>query len=67
MQRELLDMRRRVLGPEHPDTLNTMGNLAASLSGQGKHAEAEQMQRELLNVQRRDTCAGCFDRSIQAH
>ena len=53
MERELIDVRRRVLGPEHPKTLNTMNNLACSLSGQGKHAEAEQMFRELLDVERR--------------
>jgi hypothetical protein len=29
MFRELLDVRRRVLGPEHPDTLATMSNLAS--------------------------------------
>jgi hypothetical protein len=42
-----------VLGPEHPGTLAAMNNLASSLHGQGKHAEAEQMFRELLPVQRR--------------
>ena len=30
-----------------------MGNLATSLRDQGKHAEAEQMFRELLDLQRR--------------
>ena len=53
MQRELLDVQRRVLGPEHPHTLTTMSNLASSLRGQGKRAEAETMLRELLDVQRR--------------
>jgi hypothetical protein len=53
MEREILDVRRRVLGPEHPHTLKKMSNLGCSLHGQGKHAEAEQMQRELLDVQRR--------------
>jgi hypothetical protein len=53
MQRELLDVKRRVLGPEHPGTLATMGNLARSLDGQGKHTEAEPLQRELLDVKRR--------------
>ena len=53
MERELLDVKRRVLGPEHPDTLTTMGNLACSLCDQGKHAEAEQMFREVLDLQRR--------------
>ena len=50
---EVLGVQRRVLGPEHPHTLNTMGNLACALTGQGKHAEAEQMERELLDVRRR--------------
>jgi Tetratricopeptide repeat len=30
-----------VLGKDHPDTLMTIVNLAASLQQQGKHAEAE--------------------------
>jgi hypothetical protein len=53
MLAELIDVERRVLGPEHPITLGTMGNLAAVLNGQDQHAEAEQMQRELLDVERR--------------
>jgi hypothetical protein len=32
MQREVLDVQRRVLGPEHPFTLVTMDNLALPLS-----------------------------------
>jgi hypothetical protein len=40
MEREVLDVKRRVLGPEHPDTPTTMGNLACSLGGQGKLALA---------------------------
>jgi hypothetical protein len=60
MQRGLLDVRRRVLGPEHPGTLHTVGNLACFLRDQGKHAEAEQMEREVLDVN-----AGCWDRSIE--
>ena len=46
-------MRRRVLGEEHPDTLTSAGNLASSLSDQGKHAEAEEMLRAALAVCRR--------------
>ena len=42
-----------MLGPEHPRTLDTMGNLGCSLGGQGKYAETEQMFREVLAVQRR--------------
>jgi hypothetical protein len=40
MHREVLEVKRRVLGPEHPSTLMTAGNLANSLQHQGKHAEA---------------------------
>ena len=39
MQREVLAVRKRVLGAEHPDTLSTAVNLAASLKRQGKHDE----------------------------
>ena len=39
-----------MLGADHPDTLTTANNLASSLSHQGKHAEAEEMQREVLAV-----------------
>ncbi len=46
-------MRKRVLGPEHPDTLTSAANLAGSLSGQGKTAEAEQIEREVLAIRTR--------------
>jgi tetratricopeptide (TPR) repeat protein len=42
-----------VLGAEHPNTLATAGNLALSLSGQGKYADAERIEREVLRVRRR--------------
>ena len=53
MTSEVLDVQRRVLGPEHPHTLTTVSNLATSLRDQGKHEDAEQMFRELLDMQRR--------------
>jgi hypothetical protein len=46
-------VQKRVLGEEHPDTLTTAANLANSLSRQGRHAEAETMQREVLAVRKR--------------
>ncbi len=58
MLRRVLNVVRQVLGPEHPNTLITMSNLASSLHCQGKHAEAEQMQRELLDMRRRVLGAG---------
>lgn len=53
MERELLDIERRVLGPEHPDTLRTMTNLSVTLMHEGRYAEAEKMDRELLDIERR--------------
>ena len=45
IEREVLGVRRRVLGEEHPDTLSAAGNLAQSLSRQGKYADAERIGR----------------------
>ncbi len=46
-------MRMRDQPAENDGRLTAAGNLALYLFDQGKHAEAEQMQRELLDVQRR--------------
>jgi eukaryotic-like serine/threonine-protein kinase len=53
MRREELALRRRTLGPEHPETLNAMTGLARTLAAEGRLAEAEKMQREVLESQRR--------------
>jgi Flp pilus assembly protein TadD len=37
-----------VLGPEHPNTLAIMSNLALVLNSQGKYEEAEVMNRQTL-------------------
>ena len=44
---------QRTRGAEGHDTLITIGFLAKCLSDKGRHAAAEQMQRELLAVQKR--------------
>ena len=47
MHRELLNTQIRVLGPEHPDTLRTINNLARiSLQELGKDEEAAGLRRE---------------------
>ena len=43
----------RVLGPEHPNTLTTTANLAATLHQLGRAAEAEPLQRQVLEASRR--------------
>ena len=50
MHRQTLELRRKVLGPEHPDTLMGMIWLASALSSQGKYVEAEQMHRQTLEL-----------------
>ncbi|KAK5263049.1 hypothetical protein LTR96_011516, partial [Exophiala xenobiotica] len=43
MQRQTLDLRKKVLGEEHPSTLASMNNLVEVLRQQGKYEEAEQI------------------------
>ena len=50
---EVHEVRKRVLGAEHPHTLTVAGNLSRSLSGQGKYADADRIERQLLEVQKR--------------
>ncbi|KAK8092124.1 uncharacterized protein PG998_015137 [Apiospora kogelbergensis] len=56
MCRQTLGLTETVLGREHPDTLDSMNNLAVVLDSQGKYAEAEQMHRETLGL--RETVLG---------
>ena len=41
----MLQVCRRVLGPEHPDTLGSANNLASELGALGQYAEAVEMLR----------------------
>ncbi|KAK4680131.1 hypothetical protein QC764_0041900 [Podospora pseudoanserina] len=51
MHRQTLQLREKVLGKEHPDTLTSMSNLASVLVSQGKYEEADQMNRQTLQLQ----------------
>jgi eukaryotic-like serine/threonine-protein kinase len=53
LQQQSLEIRQRVLGPEHPDALSSMNSLAEALREEGHYAEAEKLQRETLAIQRR--------------
>jgi tetratricopeptide (TPR) repeat protein len=46
--RQELWLDEKVFGPEHPDTLMSMSNLALVLNSQGKYEEAEAMDRQTL-------------------
>jgi len=63
-----LELRRRVLGVENPQTLETATNLGYLLSEQGKNAEADALLSQTVEIQRRvlgrdhpDTLAGMSD------
>src|SRR5260370_31317315 len=53
MVREYIDGDRRVFGPEHPQTLNTMADLALVLAGEDRYAEAEKLARDSIDISRR--------------
>jgi serine/threonine protein kinase len=53
LSRQTWQARLRVLGPEHPDTLDSMDTYATSLMGQGKRALAEPVYRECWKTRQR--------------
>jgi len=46
----LLNLRKRVLGPEHPETLWSMHNLAISYGNLGQFNEAADLHAKTLNL-----------------
>ena len=52
MLRRCLEIRRRVLGEENFNTLQTMGNLANTLEDMGRLDEAEEMLKQSLKIRR---------------
>jgi hypothetical protein len=51
MHRRALEAREKMLGREHPSTLNSVTHLGHVLSNQGKYEEAEAMHRRALEAQ----------------
>jgi hypothetical protein len=49
----VFDIRQKVLGPEHPDTLMSMSNLASVLNNQGDYDETEGYADEAMRIHRR--------------
>ena len=49
---QVLDMRMKVLGAEHPHTLLSMGNLAGIYANKGKWNEAEQLEVQVLDMRK---------------
>jgi tetratricopeptide (TPR) repeat protein len=67
LARETLDTRRRILGPEHPKTLQSMVNLAYALKRLGRYAEQENLLRQALDIQRRVLGPQDPDRAVSAY
>jgi len=53
LDQRALEIRRRVLGPEHPDTLESVNSLTGVLREEGHYSEAEKLDRETLDTRRR--------------
>ena len=51
---QVMDMRKKLLGAEHPDTLTSMANLAHTYKKQGRWNEAEQLQIQVMNIRKKD-------------
>ena len=74
LHEQTLEIRRRILGPEHPDTLWSMNNLAIVLGEQGKHDEARKLLEQTLEIRRRilgpehpDTLESMHNLASRAH
>ena len=49
----MLEIQKRVLPKDHPDTLWSMNNLAISYAGLNRPAEALKLREEVLEIQKR--------------
>ena len=48
-----LDLTEKELGPEHPDTLTSMGNLARIYSEQGEYERAGELELKALDLSKK--------------
>ncbi|SPO01800.1 uncharacterized protein DNG_04473 [Cephalotrichum gorgonifer] len=56
-----LELRRRVLGENHPGTLHVMGHLATTYSAQGLYGKAELLETRVLELQQQEGTTGVVD------
>lgn len=50
---EGLEVRKRVQGPEHPDTLTSMNNLASTHRNQQRWKESEELEVQISEIRKR--------------
>jgi DNA polymerase III delta prime subunit len=53
LQMQVMQTKKRVLGDEHPDTLNSMHDLAGTYASQGRWKEAEELQVQAMQIRKR--------------
>ncbi|KAF8991819.1 hypothetical protein BDQ17DRAFT_1432799 [Cyathus striatus] len=51
LEKQVLEMRTRILGEEDPHTLESMDNLASTYQYLGKYMEAEKLQKQVLEIE----------------
>ncbi|KAL2036638.1 hypothetical protein N7G274_010664 [Stereocaulon virgatum] len=50
---QVVEITKRVLGQEHPETLTSMSNLASTYRNQGRWKEAEQLEVQVAEIRKR--------------
>ena len=50
LQEEVLKLRKKISGIEHPSTILAMGNLAVTYSNIGQMKEARELEEEVLRL-----------------
>ena len=51
--RKAFEIERQTLGPDHPETLTSMSNLALILTDERNYAEAEKLYRDAMAIESR--------------
>jgi tetratricopeptide (TPR) repeat protein len=67
LQEQVLKIRTRLLGEEHPETLNSMHELAGSLKAQGDLTRTRELQERVLEVRARRLGNEDRDTLMSAH
>ena len=50
---QVMEMRTKLLGAEHPDTLSSVGNLACTYRDQGRWNEAEKLEIQVMEMRKK--------------
>ena len=52
LYKQTLELRKRILGEEHPGTLRAMNNLVVSYTNLGRHQETVQLGKQAVEARR---------------